>query len=356
MTPNRRESDVQRPREPSGSSSSAATRALVAAFVRSARADFGLPSVRVRLAPAGDREAVLSIPIAADDQRLGFVEADERLDPASRAALEGSAARLAAALLASQAADAHESASRGTILVADDDPGVRALLAIVLGKRGFTVVQAENGRLAFEAAKHDRPDLVVIDWVMPVMDGRETVEQLKNDARTRDIPIVMLTSQATIDDKVAALEAGAQDFLAKPFDQRELVARVEQQMRWRKLLADVPAAPGGSPHDDAAASQTARSELSRHISSAESLASAGRYADAGEAYRCAALSAGRMREAAVANRLLRLGGAMYLRAAEAASDACAMQDGYLNAARCFLITGNLRLAKRSIDAALRDEA
>lgn len=345
------------PHAPSGSLSSAATRALVAAFVRAAQADYGLASVRVRLAAARDGDAAppVSIPLIAGETQLGFVEADERLDPASLEALAVRATRLAAALLASQAADAHESSSRGTILVVDDDPGVRALLALVLGKRGFTVVQAENGRLGVEAATRDRPDLVVIDWVMPVMDGRETVEQLKRDERTRDIPIVMLTSQATVDDKVAALEAGAQDFLAKPFDQRELVARIEQQMRWRKLLADVPAAPARASGGATAAPQTARRELSAHIASAESLASAGRFAGAGEAYRSAALTAGRMREGALANRLLRLGGAMYLRAAEGASDARSMQDGYLNAARCFLITGNLRLAKRSIDAALGDE-
>lgn len=344
---------------PSGSFSSAATRALVAAFIRAAQADCGLTSVRVRpdAVPDRDREPAVSIPLIAGETRLGYVEADERLEPSVLRALEERAGRLAAALLASQAADAHESSSRGTILVVDDDPGVRALLALVLGKRGFTVVQAENGRLAIDAAKQDRPDLVVIDWVMPVMDGRETVEQLKRDERTRDIPIVMLTSQATIDDKVAALEAGAQDFVAKPFDRRELVARVEQQMRWRKLLADVPAAAGRAGADAApAASQRTRDELWAHIAAAESLAAAARFADAGGAYRAAALAAGRMREGALANRLLRLGGALYLRAAESATDAHAMQDGYLNAARCFLITGNLRLAKRSIDAALRDEA
>lgn len=346
------------PPAPSGPLSSAATRALVGAFVRDARAKYGLSSVRVRLepAPAGEPAAV-SIPLVAGETRLGCVEADERLDMTARAALEERAARLAAALVASQAADAHESPSRGTILVVDDDPGVRALLALVLGKRGFTVVQAENGRLAFAAATHDRPDLVVIDWVMPVMDGRETVERLKGDERTRDIPVVMLTSQATIDDKVAALEAGAQDFLAKPFDQRELVARVEQQMRWRKLLADVPAGASGAAAANRSAPQPARRDLSAHIASAETLAAAARFADAASAYRAAALTAGRMHEGALANRLLRLGGAMYLRAAEAATDdARAMQDGYLNAARCFLITGNLRLAKRSIDAALGEDA
>lgn len=128
-------------------------------------------------------------------------------------------------------------ASRGTIVVADDDAATRMLLLQVLGNARFTVHACENGQLACEAVVRERPDVILMDWMMPVMDGRAAVERLKADIETRGIPIVMLTTQSEIDERVVALEAGVQDFLTKPFDARELVARIDQQMRWRKMLA-----------------------------------------------------------------------------------------------------------------------
>jgi DNA-binding response OmpR family regulator len=127
--------------------------------------------------------------------------------------------------------------SRGTIVIADDDPATLMLLWQVLSKAHFTVRACENGQLACEAVRREQPDVVLIDWMMPVMDGQTAVEQLKADPQTRGIPIIMLTTQSNISERVVALEAGVQDFLTKPFDSRELVARIEQQMRWRKMLA-----------------------------------------------------------------------------------------------------------------------
>ncbi|MEA2720490.1 MAG: two-component system, OmpR family, operon response regulator KdpE, partial [Candidatus Eremiobacteraeota bacterium] len=74
----------------------------------------------------------------------------------------------------SSSLEALESSSRGTILVADDDPGVRMLLRVLLSRRGFTVIDVENGLVALETARSAHPDLVLIDWMMPLMDGRET--------------------------------------------------------------------------------------------------------------------------------------------------------------------------------------
>jgi DNA-binding response OmpR family regulator len=128
-------------------------------------------------------------------------------------------------------------ASRGTIVIADDDPATLLLLWQTLSKAGFTVRAFENGKLACDAVLREQPDVVLIDWMMPVLDGRAAVEKLKADPQTRGIPIVMLTSETDIADRVTALEAGVQDFLTKPFDSRELLARIEQQMRWRKMLA-----------------------------------------------------------------------------------------------------------------------
>jgi DNA-binding response OmpR family regulator len=111
------------------------------------------------------------------------------------------------------------------------------LLTQILSQARFTVHACENGQLACDAVVRERPDVILMDWMMPVMDGRVAVERLKANIETRGIPIVMLTTQSEIAERVVALEAGVQDFLTKPFDARELIARIEQQMRWRKMLA-----------------------------------------------------------------------------------------------------------------------
>lgn len=98
------------------------------------------------------------------------------------------------------------------------------LLCRVLARASFTVFAVENGELACEAVRLRRPDVVLLDWIMPVMDGVRAVEVLKADAQTRTIPIVMLTTHAQPEDRMSALQAGVQHFLTKPFDARELVA------------------------------------------------------------------------------------------------------------------------------------
>jgi diguanylate cyclase (GGDEF)-like protein/PAS domain S-box-containing protein len=126
---------------------------------------------------------------------------------------------------------------RGTIVLAEDDLATRTVLSRMLTRENFRVVAVENGRLACEAVRQERPDVVVLDWLMPVMDGRAAVEELKASAATRSIPIVMLTSLSQVDERIIALESGVQDFLSKPCDPRELIACIEQQLRWRQGLA-----------------------------------------------------------------------------------------------------------------------
>ncbi len=128
-------------------------------------------------------------------------------------------------------------AFRGTIVIAEDDITTRLVLRRVLAREHFRVIDVENGRLACEAVRREHPDVVILDWLMPVMDGRAALEELKASRETRSIPIVMLTSLSEVNERVIALEAGVQDFLSKPFDTRELVACIEQQMRWRHGLA-----------------------------------------------------------------------------------------------------------------------
>jgi CheY-like chemotaxis protein len=121
--------------------------------------------------------------------------------------------------------------SRGTVVIADDDVATRMLLCRVLTRAAFTVFAVENGELACEAVRLRRPDVILLDWVMPVMDGRRAAELLKADADTRPIPIVMLTTHSHISDRALALASGVQDFLTKPFDARTLVECIDQQMR-----------------------------------------------------------------------------------------------------------------------------
>ena len=109
----------------------------------------------------------------------------------------------------------------------------------MLTKRGHEVILAQDGKAGFEAAKSEQPDVILLDLVMPVMDGYEVCEHLKADDRTRDVPIIMVTSKAEAADKVKGLEMGALDYVTKPFDEGELVARVNIHLRLRELYEAV---------------------------------------------------------------------------------------------------------------------
>jgi class 3 adenylate cyclase len=121
----------------------------------------------------------------------------------------------------------------GTILVVDDlDQNIR-LLEAVLTPRGFAVVAASSGAEALERVAADTVDLVLLDIVMPEMDGYEVCRRLRADEATRYLPIVMITASGE-QEKVAAIECGADDFIAKPFDQSELLARVRSLLRIKR--------------------------------------------------------------------------------------------------------------------------
>ena len=123
-----------------------------------------------------------------------------------------------------------------TIVIADDDPEMRAMLGHVFRRAGFIVHAFENGAQACAAALDLHPDVVLIDWMMPVMDGPTAAGILRAEPATARIPIVMLSGQSTVDECIHALETGVQDFLLKPCNLRELLARIEGQIRWRELL------------------------------------------------------------------------------------------------------------------------
>ncbi len=112
---------------------------------------------------------------------------------------------------------------RHTILVADDDAIVRALVRATLSSAGYDVLEAADGAEALRLVRSARPDLIVLDLMMPSRSGLDVLRELKADTERAAIPVVMLTARTQEGDRKAAAEAGADCFLAKPFSPRELV-------------------------------------------------------------------------------------------------------------------------------------
>jgi len=236
-----------------------------------------------------------------------------------------------------------ESPAGARILIVDDDVEIRALVRRVLEGDGFAVIEAPNGLIGHARALEFKPDLIVIDWNMPELDGHDAAIRLKADPFTAAIPIVMLTSRSQPADKVAALDAGVQDFLNKPFEPKAVIDSVRQQLRWRTLLADdssaVVAAPPPRP-----APTAETSNLARFVEVAEVAEEQRLFDDAADAYGRAADLAVTVANPDIANKFRRLAGKMYLLLAESAADPAVIQHGYSSAARSFLAAGNITLA------------
>jgi len=113
-----------------------------------------------------------------------------------------------------------------TILVVDDEPANRELMLALLEPQAYTVLTAEDGQEALDSVAKHQPDLVLLDVMMPKLDGVEVCRRLKNDPETRLTPVVLVTALSALDDRIRGLEAGADDFLAKPVERTELMARV----------------------------------------------------------------------------------------------------------------------------------
>lgn len=118
-----------------------------------------------------------------------------------------------------------------TVLIVEDEPDVAALLRYNLNRAGFTVTIAENGLEGLEKARSGRPDLIILDLMLPEMPGEKVCRALKEDASTATIPIIMLTAKAEPENRIAGFELGADDYVAKPFSPKELVLRVKALLR-----------------------------------------------------------------------------------------------------------------------------
>jgi DNA-binding response OmpR family regulator len=115
---------------------------------------------------------------------------------------------------------------KGKILVVDDEVYITQILEFSLGAEGFEVITANNGELAVEKAVQIQPDLIVLDIMMPVLDGYETCRRLKRQAETKNIPVILLTAKGR--------EAGAVDYIVKPFSPSRLIGRIEEIIGCRK--------------------------------------------------------------------------------------------------------------------------
>lgn len=117
------------------------------------------------------------------------------------------------------------------LIIAEDDEDTAFLISTALGDAGFLCLRARNGEEALNLARTEQPDIMLLDVMMPRMDGLQVCRAIKGDVMLSRIPILMLTSMADVQDRVNGLEAGADDYLPKPFDIRELAARVNAAIR-----------------------------------------------------------------------------------------------------------------------------
>ncbi|MBC8366589.1 response regulator [bacterium] len=119
---------------------------------------------------------------------------------------------------------------QGKVLVVDDEVYILHILDFSLGAEGFDVITAADGEQALARARSERPDLIVMDIMMPRLDGYETCKRLKSDPATKDIPVLLLTARGREEDRKRGMEAGANDYMTKPFSPNKLIGRVSEML------------------------------------------------------------------------------------------------------------------------------
>lgn len=129
------------------------------------------------------------------------------------------------------------------VLVVEDEKDIADLIMFNLQRAGYEVIQAHDGIKGVETALSERPDLIVLDLMLPGRDGYSVFREVRRDSRTSHIPVIMLTARAQTEDRIQGLEAGADDYLTKPFSPKELVLRVNA------ILKRVDSSPGAVEYE-----------------------------------------------------------------------------------------------------------
>ncbi len=121
--------------------------------------------------------------------------------------------------------------SKATILIVEDEIDIQDMIALSIESAGLAALRANDGKEGFEVAIDQKPDLVLIDWMMPNVTGIELLRRLRKDERTQVIPAIMLTAKIEVDNKAQGLDEGADDYITKPFSPKELISRINAVLR-----------------------------------------------------------------------------------------------------------------------------
>lgn len=125
-----------------------------------------------------------------------------------------------------------------TILIVEDEQPIRSMVGLALGRAGFELREAADAKQAYAEIDRERPALILMDWMLPGINGLEIVKHLQRDANTQDIPVIMLTARAEESDKIKGFGAGIDDYISKPFSPTELVARIRAVLR--RTRSEIP--------------------------------------------------------------------------------------------------------------------
>ena len=124
------------------------------------------------------------------------------------------------------------------ILVVEDDKDLISLIKFNLKSEGLIVLLSSNGEEGLFTAKEEKPDLILLDWMLPILSGIEVLQRLKNNKDTKSIPVIFITAKGEENDKIRGLNSGADDYIVKPFSTKELIARIKADLRRGKLIPD----------------------------------------------------------------------------------------------------------------------
>lgn len=159
--------------------------------------------------------------------------------------------------------------SKDIILVVEDEEDIRQLLVFHLEREGYATLEAADGKTGLALARSREPALMLLDVMLPVMDGFAVCKELERDPKTASIPVIMLTARGEEVDRVLGLELGADDYVVKPFSARELLLRVRAILRRQRSTGDRPSLAQGSIHLDPAGHRTRVAEREVDLTATE---------------------------------------------------------------------------------------